>query len=136
MAIKKEKFFEIIREVSESKDLSSDNVLKKVRDKLKEKSDENGIDSPYTIVYNIFKSDNFYKNHEFKLQMQDNTTARGTLLHFAVQCGNALMVKLLLENKVSATMKDHSGLTPWDIATSDSNQEIKQLLLDAKANPK
>lgn len=136
MAIKKEKFFEIIREVSESKDLISDNVLKKVRDKLKEKSDENGIDSPYTIVYNIFKSDNFYKNHEFKLQMQDNTTARGTLLHFAVQCGNALMVKLLLENKVSATMKDHSGLTPWDIATSDSNQEIKQLLLDAKANPK
>jgi hypothetical protein len=29
MAIKKEKFFEIIREVSKSKDLSSDNVLKK-----------------------------------------------------------------------------------------------------------
>ncbi|MFP3020178.1 ankyrin repeat domain-containing protein [Wolbachia endosymbiont (group A) of Pogonocherus hispidulus] len=135
MAIEKEKFFLIIREVSESKDLSSDNVLKKVRDKLKEKSDENGIDSPYTIVYNIFKSHSFYKNHEFKLQMPDSTTARGTLLHFAVQCGNALMVKLLLENKVSATMKDHSGLTPWDIATSNSNQEIVQLLLSANANP-
>lgn len=136
MAIEREKFFEIINEVSDSKDLSSDNVLKKVRDKLKEKSDENGIDSPYTIVYNIFKSHSFYKNYEFKLQMPDGTTARGTLLHFAVQCGNALMVKLLLENKVSATMKDHSGLTPWDIATSNSNQEIKQLLLDAKANLK
>ncbi|WP_338405940.1 MULTISPECIES: ankyrin repeat domain-containing protein [unclassified Wolbachia] len=133
MAIEKERFFEIIREVSKRKDLSSDNVLKKVQDKLKEKSDENGIDSPYTIVYNIFKSDSFYKNHEFKLQMPDSTTARGTLLHFAVQCGNALMVKLLLENKVSATMKDHSGLTPFDIATSNGNQEIIQLL--RKANP-
>lgn len=136
MAIEQEKFFEIIREVSESKDLSSDNVLKKVRDKLKEKSDENGIDSPYTIVYNIFKSNSFYKNHEFKLQMPDGTTARGTLLHFAVKCGNALMVKLLLEHKVITTIKDHAGLTPLDIAISNSNQEIVQLLLDANANPK
>ncbi|WP_265027411.1 ankyrin repeat domain-containing protein [Wolbachia endosymbiont (group A) of Bombylius major] len=135
MEMKREKFFEIIQEVSESRDLSSDNVLKKVQDKLKEKSDENGIDSPYTIVYNIFKSNNFYKNHEFKLQMPDGTTARGTLLHFAVQCGDALMVKLLLENKVSVTMKDHSGLTPLDIATSNSDQEIVHLL-DAKANSK
>ncbi|WP_353288559.1 ankyrin repeat domain-containing protein [Wolbachia endosymbiont (group A) of Pogonocherus hispidulus] len=133
MEMKRENFFEIIQEVSESRDLSSDNVLKKVQDKLKEKSDENGIDSPYTIVYNIFKSNNFYKNHEFKLQMPDGTTARGTLLHFAVQCGNALMVKLLLENKVSVTMKDHSGLTPLDIAISNGNQEIIQLL--RKANP-
>ncbi|WP_265023466.1 ankyrin repeat domain-containing protein [Wolbachia endosymbiont (group A) of Epistrophe grossularia] len=135
MEMKREKFFEIIQEVSESRDLSSDNVLKKVQDKLKEKSDENGIDSPYTIVYNIFKSNDFYKNHEFKLQMPDGTTARGTLLHFAVQCGDALMVKLLLENKVSVTMKDHSGLTPLDIATSNSDQEIVHLL-DAKANSK
>ncbi|WP_353283491.1 ankyrin repeat domain-containing protein [Wolbachia endosymbiont (group A) of Pogonocherus hispidulus] len=135
MAIEREKFFEIIREVSKSKDLSSDNVLKKVQDKLKKKSDENGIDSPYTIVYNIFKSNSFYKNHEFKLQTPDNTTARGTLLHFAVQCANALMVKLLLENKVSVTMKDHSGLTPLNIATSNGNQEIVQLLLSANANP-
>ncbi|MDX5462319.1 MAG: ankyrin repeat domain-containing protein [Wolbachia endosymbiont of Tetragnatha montana] len=134
MAIKREEFFEIIQEVSESRDLSSDNVLKKVQDKLKQKSDENGIDSPYTIVYNLFKSNNFYKNHEFKLQMPDSTTARGTLLHFAVQCGNALMVKLLLENKVSTTMKDHSGLTPLDIATLNDNKEIIQLL--QKANPK
>lgn len=67
--------------------------------------------------------------------MPDGTTARGTLLHFAVECGNALMVKLLLEHKVSATMKDHSGLTPLDIAISNGNQEIEQLLLSANANP-
>ncbi|MDR2548132.1 MAG: ankyrin repeat domain-containing protein [Rickettsiales bacterium] len=136
MEMKYEDFIEVLREVSESQGLNSGNILKRAQDKLKERSDENGIDSVYTIVYSTFKSNSFYKNYEFKLQMSDGTTASGTLLHFAIQCNNELLVKLLLENEPSIVMKNYSGLPPLHIAASYGYENMVQLLLgDKRVNP-
>ena len=128
MAIKKEKFFEIIRNVSESEGLNEDNLLQKIKDELHKKD---------YAEYDKFKR-NFSKEHQFSIKISDKIED-WTLLHLAVACVNLLTVKLLLKKKASVKtrVKDGSndGPTALDIATSNGNQEIVQLLLSANANP-
>ncbi|WP_265033915.1 ankyrin repeat domain-containing protein [Wolbachia endosymbiont (group A) of Sicus ferrugineus] len=126
MAIEKEKFFEIIRNVSESKDLNEDNLLQKIKDELHKKD---------YAEYDKFKR-NFGKEHQFSIKISDKIE-NWTLLHLAVACDNKLTVKLLLKKKASVKtrVKDGSndGRTALGIAISNNDQEIIQLL--RKANP-
>ncbi|WP_264706311.1 ankyrin repeat domain-containing protein [Wolbachia endosymbiont (group A) of Lasioglossum morio] len=128
MAIEKEKFFEIICNVSESKDLNEDNLLQKIKDELCKKD---------YAEYDKFKR-NFSKEHQFSIKISDKIED-WTLLHLAAACNNLLTVELLLKKKASVKtrVKDGSndGPTALDIATSNSDQEIVHLL-DAKANSK
>ncbi|MFP3017144.1 MAG: ankyrin repeat domain-containing protein [Wolbachia sp.] len=126
MAIEKEKFFEIIRNVSESEGLNKDNLLERIRNELRNKD---------YAEYDKFNR-GFSKEHQFSIKISDKIED-WTLLHLAVACDDLLTVTLLLEKKVSVKtrVKDGSndGPTAFDIATSNSNQEIVQLL--RKANP-
>lgn len=129
MAIKKEKFFEIIRNVNESEGLNKDNLLERIGSELRNKD---------YAEYNKFKR-NFSKEHQFSIEISDKIED-WTLLHLAVACNDLLTVTLLLEKKVSVKtrVKDGSkddGLTALHIAALHGHQEIVQLLLDANANP-
>ncbi|XCA33139.1 MAG: ankyrin repeat domain-containing protein [Wolbachia endosymbiont of Polyergus mexicanus] len=129
MPIEKEKFFEIICNVSESKGLNKDNLLQKIKGELHQKD---------YAEYDKFKR-NFSKEHQFSIKISDKIEG-WTLLHLAAACNNLLTVELLLKKKASVKtrVKDGSndGPTALDIAKSNGNQEIVQLLSDANANPK
>lgn len=131
MAIEKEKFFEIINEVSESSDLDEDNLLERIKNELKRKD---------AGEYNKF-SKNFSKGHQFSIKISEEAAEDWTLLHLATACNNMLIVELLLKKKasVSARVKDGSkndGLTALHIATSCGHESmVKQLLSDDRVNP-
>ncbi|MCA7010678.1 ankyrin repeat domain-containing protein [Wolbachia endosymbiont of Tribolium confusum] len=131
MAIEKEKFFEIINEVSESSDLDEDNLLERIKNELKGKD---------AGEYNKF-SKNFSKEHQFSIKISEEAAEDWTLLHLATACNNMLIVELLLKKKasVSARVKDGSkndGLTALHIATSCGHESmVKQLLSDDRVNP-
>ncbi|WP_244953494.1 hypothetical protein [Wolbachia pipientis] len=61
MAIKKEKFFEIINEVSKSEGLNKDNLLQKIKGELHQKD---------YAEYDKFKR-NFSKEHQFSIKISD-----------------------------------------------------------------
>ncbi|TNK94374.1 hypothetical protein OUY_01760 [Wolbachia endosymbiont of Leptopilina clavipes] len=131
MAIEKEKFFEIINEVSESSDLDEDNLLEKIKNELKGKDEGE---------YNKF-SKNFSKEHQFSIKISEEAAEDWTLLYLATACNNMLIVELLLKKKasVSARVKDGSkndGLTALHIAASCGHESmVKQLLSDDRVNP-
>ncbi|WP_265041555.1 ankyrin repeat domain-containing protein [Wolbachia endosymbiont (group B) of Melanostoma mellinum] len=131
MAIEKEKFFEIINEVSESGGLDEDNLLERIKNELKGKD---------AGEYNKF-SKNFSKEHQFSIKISEEAAEDWTLLHLATACNNMLIVELLLKKKasVSARVKDGSkndGLTALHIATSCGHESmVKQLLSDDRVNP-
>jgi ankyrin repeat protein len=129
MAIEKEEFFEIIKNVSESKDLSEGNLLEMVRKELFRK-DEGG--------HNKFHLD-FDKNHQFSIKIS-NKIEDWTLLHLAAECDNRSIVELLLNKKVSVNTRvsdgSEDGLTALHIAASYGNKEVIELLLsDNRINP-
>ncbi len=136
IAIKKEKFFEIINEVSESKGLNEDNLLQKMKDELYEV--EKKLPKEDRGEYNKFKND-LWKDHLFSIKTSEEIAEDWTLLHLAVACNNVQIVELLLEKKVSVNtqVKDGSsdGPTALHIAASHGHQEIAQLLLNNNANP-
>ncbi len=127
MAIKKEKFFEIIRNVSESEGLNKDNLLERIGSELK------GINPGAYSTYNNLKIDKL-----FMIQDSDKTV-NCMLLHLAVECNSVPIVKLLLEKKVKVDEQMsgdvNSKFTALHIAALRGHQEIAQLLLDANANP-
>jgi len=127
MAIEKEKFFEIIRNVSESEGLNKDNLLERIGSELK------GINPGAYSTYNNLKIDKL-----FMIQDSDKTV-NCTLLHLAVECNSVPIVKLLLEKKVKVDEQMsgdvNSKFTALHIAASHGHQEMVQLLLDANANP-
>jgi acyl-CoA-binding protein len=51
-----------------------------------------------------------------------------TPLHFAVDRGNAELVKILLDHKANQTLKDNEGQTPMEIAKICEYEEIVELL--------
>ncbi len=127
MTIEKEKFFEIIRNVSESEGLNKDNLLERIGSELK------GINPGAYSTYNNLKIDKL-----FMIQDSDKTV-NCTLLHLAVECNSVPIVKLLLEKKVKVDEQMsgdvNSKFTALHIAASHGHQEMVQLLLDANANP-
>ncbi|MGL9779470.1 MAG: ankyrin repeat domain-containing protein, partial [Wolbachia sp.] len=126
MAIEKEKFFEIIRNVSESEGLNKDNLLERIGSGLK------GINPRACSTYNNLKIKLF-------MVQDSDKTVNCTLLHLAVECNSVPMVKLLLEKKVKVDEQMsgdvNSKFTALHIAASHGHQEMVQLLLDANANP-
>lgn len=130
MAIEKEKFFEIINEVSKSKDLNKDNLLERIKNELHKKNE---------AEYNKFCYF-FDKDHQFSVETSSKRED-WTLLHLAAACNNLLTVELLLERKasVNARVKDGSkddGLTALHIAAFYGNENIIELLLsDNRVNP-
>ncbi|WP_353274160.1 ankyrin repeat domain-containing protein [Wolbachia endosymbiont (group A) of Ennomos erosarius] len=127
MAIEKEKFFEIIRNVSESEGLNKDNLLERIGSELK------GINPGAYSTYNNLKIDKLF-------MIQDsNKTVNCMLLHLAVECNSVPIVKLLLEKKVKVDEQMsgdvNSKFTALHIAASHGHQEIVQLLLNNNANP-
>ncbi|BET35041.1 MULTISPECIES: ankyrin repeat domain-containing protein [Wolbachia] len=131
MAIEKEKFFEIINEVSESSDLDEDNLLEKIKNELKGKD---------AGEYNKF-SKNFSKEHQFSIKISEEAAEDWTLLHLATACNNLLIAEFLMKKKasVSARVKDGSrndGITALHIAASCGHESmVKQLLSDDRVNP-
>ncbi|WP_264704308.1 ankyrin repeat domain-containing protein [Wolbachia endosymbiont (group B) of Apotomis betuletana] len=131
MAIEKEKFFEIINEVSKSGGLDEDNLLERIKNELKGKD---------AGEYNKF-SKNFSKEHQFSIKILEEAAEDWTLLHLATACNNMLIVELLLKKKasVSARVKDGSkndGLTALHIAASCGHKDmVKRLLNDNRVNP-
>lgn len=131
MAIEKEKFFEIITNVSKSKDLSEDNLLGRIKNELKEKD---------IVEYNKFDG-NFSKEHQFSIKISEEAAEDWTLLHLAVARNNLLIVKLLLKKVVSVNtrVKDGSkddGPTALHIAASYGHKDmVEQLLKDDRVNP-
>jgi len=127
MAIKKEKFFEIIRNVSESEGLNENNLLERIGSKLKD------ADSGVYSTYNNLKIDKL-----FMVQDSDKIV-NCTLLHLAAECNSVPMVKLLLEKKVKVDEQMsgdvNSKFTALHIAALHGHQEIVQLLLNNDANP-
>ncbi len=131
MTIEKEKFFEILKEVSLSQGLNEDNLFKRIGDKLRE------INSG---VYNTYSGsqDNVLLNKLFMIQ-HSNKIVNYTLLHLAVECESVPIVKLLLAKKVKVDAQIsgdvNSKFTALHIAALHGHQEIMQLLLDNHANP-
>lgn len=131
MAIDKDKFFEIINEVSESRNLDEDNLLERIKNELKGKD---------AGEYNKF-SKNFSKEHQFSIKISEEAAEDWKLLHLATACNNMLIVELLLKKKasVNARVKDGSkndGLTALHIATSCGHESmVKQLLSNDRVNP-
>ncbi|MGL5028716.1 MAG: ankyrin repeat domain-containing protein [Wolbachia pipientis] len=127
MAIKKEKFFEIIRNVSESEGLNKDNLLERIGSELK------GVNSGVYSTYNNLKIDKMFSI------LDSDKTVNCMLLHLAVECNSVPIVKLLLEKKVKVdeqTSGDvNSKFTALHIAALHGHQEIVQLLLNNNANP-
>ncbi|MFP3015690.1 MAG: ankyrin repeat domain-containing protein [Wolbachia sp.] len=127
MVTEKKKFFEIIRNVSESEGLNKDNLLERIRSELK------GVNPEAYSTCNNLKIDKL-----FIIQDSDKTV-NCTLLHLAVECNSVPIVKLLLEKKVKVdeqTSGDvNSKFTALHIAALHGHQGIVQLLLDANANP-
>ncbi|MCM1002667.1 ankyrin repeat domain-containing protein, partial [Wolbachia pipientis] len=131
MVIEKEKFFEIIKNVSESKDLNENNLLEKIKNELLKK------DEGKYSTYNDLRIDKM-----FSVLVDSGKIVNYTLLHLAVECENARVVECLLQNnriKVDETIYELDGakskLTALHIAASHGCQEIIRLLLDANANP-
>lgn len=131
MAIEKEKFFEIINEVSKSGGLDEDNLLERIKNELKGKD---------AGEYNKF-SKNFSKEHQFSIKFSEEAAEDWTLLHLAAACNNLLIAEFLMKKKasVSARVKDGSkndGLTALHIAASCGHESmVKQLLSDDRVNP-
>ncbi|WP_264376434.1 MULTISPECIES: ankyrin repeat domain-containing protein [unclassified Wolbachia] len=131
MAIEKEKFFEIINEVSKSGGLDEDNLLERIKNELKGKD---------AGEYNKF-SKNFSKEHQFSIKFSEEAAEDWTLLHLAAACNNLSIAEFLMKKKasVSARVKDGSkndGLTALHIAASCGHESmVKQLLSDDRVNP-
>ncbi|WP_264705529.1 ankyrin repeat domain-containing protein [Wolbachia endosymbiont (group A) of Gymnosoma rotundatum] len=129
MAIKKEKFFEIIRNVSESEGLNKDNLLERIGSELK------GVNSGVYSTYNNLKIDKMFSI------LDSDKTVNCMLLHLAVECNSVPIVKLLLAKGVKVNKPTHeldgvkSQLTALHIAALHGHQEIVQLLLNNDANP-
>ncbi|WP_265036086.1 ankyrin repeat domain-containing protein [Wolbachia endosymbiont (group A) of Anomoia purmunda] len=127
MAIKKEKFFEIINEVSKNEGLNENNLLERIGSELKD------VNSGVYSTYNNLKIDKL-----FMIQDSDKTV-NCMLLHLAVECNSVPIVKLLLEKKVKVDEQMsgdvNSKFTALHIAASHGHQEIVQLLLNNNANP-
>ncbi len=128
MAIKKEKFFEIINEVSKSEGLNENNLLERIGSELKD------ADSIVYSTYNNLKIDKMFRvSDSYKIVTY-------TLLHLAVECNSVPIVKLLLAKgvKVNEPIYELDGaksqLTALHIAALHGHQEIVQLLLNNDAN--
>ncbi|WP_264707049.1 ankyrin repeat domain-containing protein [Wolbachia endosymbiont (group A) of Acrocera orbiculus] len=147
MAIKKEKFFEIINEVSKSEGLNENNLLERIGNKLK------GVNSGVYDTYNKLKIGNTSKTFSTFNKLKINEINKMfrvsdsykivnyTLLHLAVECNSVPIVKLLLAKGVKVKKPTHeldgvkSQLTALHIAALHGHQEIVQLLLNNDANP-
>ncbi|QOD38383.1 ankyrin repeat domain-containing protein [Candidatus Wolbachia massiliensis] len=131
MAIEKEKFFEIIKNVSEVESLSKDNLLTKIKNELKEKD---------IVEYNKFDKE-FSKEYQFGIKISEETVEDWTLLHLVVACNNLLMLELLLKKQVSVStrVKDGSkddGPTALHMAAFYGHENmVKRLLNDNRVNP-
>ncbi|MDG7055924.1 MAG: ankyrin repeat domain-containing protein [Wolbachia endosymbiont of Meromenopon meropis] len=131
MIIEKEKFFEIIKNVSKSEDFDENNLLQKIKNELLKKDD-----GRYS-AYKDLKVDKM-----FSVLVDSEKILNYTLLHLVVECENTKVVECLLKNSginVNETIYELDGakskLTALHIAASRGYQEIIQLLLDANANP-
>lgn len=129
MAIEKEKFFEIIRNVSESGGLNENNLLERIGSKLKD------ADSGVYSTYNNLKIDKMFS------VLESGKIVNYMLIHLAVECNSVPIVKLLLAKKAKVNEPIYeldgakSKLTALHIAASHGHQEIVQLLLNNNANP-
>ncbi|WP_265021508.1 ankyrin repeat domain-containing protein [Wolbachia endosymbiont (group A) of Icerya purchasi] len=129
MAIKKEKFFEIINEVSKSEGLNENNLLERIGSKLKD------ADSKVYSTCNNLKIDKIFSI------LDSDKIVNYMLVHLAVECNSVPIVKLLLakEAKVNEPIYELDGaksqLTALHIAALHGHQEIAQLLLNNNANP-
>ncbi|WP_353285749.1 ankyrin repeat domain-containing protein [Wolbachia endosymbiont (group A) of Gastracanthus pulcherrimus] len=128
MAIKKEKFFEIINEVSKSEGLNENNLLERIGSELKD------ADSIVYSTYNNLKIDKMFSI------LDSDKIVNYMLVHLAVECNSVPIVKLLLakEAKVNEPIYEldeaKSKLTALHIAALHGHQEIVQLLLNNDAN--
>ncbi|WP_341820523.1 ankyrin repeat domain-containing protein [Wolbachia endosymbiont (group A) of Cydia strobilella] len=129
MAIKKEKFFEIINEVSKSEGLNENNLLERIGSELKD------ADSKVYSTCNNLKIDKIFSI------LDSDKIVNYMLVHLAVECNSVPIVKLLLakEAKVNEPIYELDGaksqLTALHIAALHGHQEIAQLLLNNNANP-
>ncbi|MFJ5423623.1 ankyrin repeat domain-containing protein [Wolbachia endosymbiont of Drosophila barbarae] len=137
MAIKKEKFFEIINEVSKSEGLNENNLLERIGNELEK------INSQEHTTHNMYsdlKKSGRLKDKIFSI-LNSGKTVNCMLLHLAVECNSVPIVKLLLakEAKVNEPIYEldeaKSKLTALHIAALHGHQEIVQLLLNNDANP-
>ncbi|MEY2392987.1 ankyrin repeat domain-containing protein [Wolbachia endosymbiont of Tettigetta isshikii] len=123
MLIEKEKFFEIIKNVSESKDLNENNLLERIKNELLKK------DEGKYSTYNDLRIDKI-----FSVLVDSSKIVNYTLLHLAVECKNAKVVECLLKNriKVDEPIREldvaKSKLTALHIAALNGYQEIVQHL--------
>ena len=58
-----------------------------------------------------------------------------TPLWLAAQCGEAVMVYMLLDNKADADAANGAGVTPLMIASASGNPDVVQVLIERGANP-
>ncbi|WP_265040620.1 ankyrin repeat domain-containing protein [Wolbachia endosymbiont (group A) of Ectemnius continuus] len=124
MAIKKEKFFEIINEVSKSEGLNENNLLERIGSELKD------ADSIVYSTYNNLKIDKMFSI------LDSDKIVNYMLVHLAVECNSVPIVKLLLAKEA----KVNEPIYELDEAKSKltalhGHQEIVQLLLNNDANP-
>ncbi|MBS9529757.1 hypothetical protein E0495_02755 [Wolbachia pipientis] len=136
MAIKKEKFFEIINEVSKSEGLNENNLLERIGNELEK------INSQEHTTHNMYsdlKKSGRLKDKIFSI-LNSGKTVNCMLLHLAVECNSVPIVKLLLAKGVKVNEPTHelgrvkSQLTALHIAALHGHQEIAQLLLNNDAN--
>lgn len=130
MAIRKEKFFEIINEISSDEDLNEDSLLEKIKQQL--------LKRKYEEEHNKFHLD-LNKNHQFSIGILSKKED-WMLLHIAAACNNLLIVELLLKKKVSinARVRDGSndGATALHIAALCGHRDVIELLLsDDRIDP-
>ncbi|MDE5058295.1 hypothetical protein OZD66_00145 [Wolbachia endosymbiont of Drosophila baimaii] len=103
MAIKKEKFFEIINEVSKSEGLNENNLLERIGNELEK------INSQKHTTHNMYsdlKKSGRLKDKIFSI-LNSGKTVNCMLLHLAVECNSVPIVKLLLAKGVKVNEPTH-----------------------------
>ncbi|WCR58373.1 AAA family ATPase [Wolbachia endosymbiont of Ctenocephalides felis wCfeJ] len=122
---------DILASINNESDLSGSNVVKKIQDKLKEKS---------KVAYQNWKEDQFDINHLFTVQSgyPDRGKNKVTLLYIATAICSTNLVKALLE--VEGIDVDYGAksyldkFTPLQLAAMKGYKEIAELLMRKGAN--
>ncbi|WP_264328988.1 ankyrin repeat domain-containing protein [Wolbachia endosymbiont (group A) of Andrena hattorfiana] len=119
MTMNYEQLKRMLSAVDKEEGLSKDNVIDKIKEKLKK----------YPEEYKKWEEAGFDVDYLFEIK-DDTLIAydRFTLLHLAVLCGYEKIVNLLIENDASVDV-EYKGMTPLHFAVGGGHTEIVEILV-------
>ncbi|WP_341814119.1 MULTISPECIES: ankyrin repeat domain-containing protein [unclassified Wolbachia] len=126
-----EPLHEILEVLNNDQDLNSNNIVKKIKKKLEEKSKlDSGFEGALAKEeYNVWKESKFSLDCQFTTNI---ASWQGTLLHVAAKHGHTNIIKILIESGADVDGK-HSH-TPLHAAAESNQLEAARILIKNGAN--